>query len=87
MKAGIFLLSFLQVRFFFRIFAGEQLSKMKMMRKNDYVSPTLRVLHLGKWYQPLMAGSPARSRMMRGTLQSFDKAEQIEDKETETEWD
>ena len=87
MKAGIFFVIFFASTFFFRIFAGEQLSKMKMIRKNDYVSPTLRVLHLGKWYQPLMAGSPARSRMMRGTLQSFDKAEQIEDKETETEWD
>ena len=87
MKAGIFFCYLFCKYVFFRNFAGEQLSKMKMMRKNDYVSPTLRVLHLGKWYQPLMAGSPARSRMMRGTLQSFDKAEQIEDTETETEWD
>ena len=87
MKAGIFLVVFFASTFFFRNFAGEQLSKMKMMRKNDYVSPTLRVLHLGKWYQPLMAGSPARSRMMRGTLQSFEEAEQTENTETETEWD
>lgn len=57
------------------------------MSKKQYVSPTLRMLHLGKWYQPLMAGSPAGSRMMKANLQQYEKAEQTEDTETETEWD